>query len=161
MAKVSDSQAGGIKVLATNRRAGHDYFLEDRYEAGLALMGTEIKSVRNGQIQLREAYVQAQRGEMYLLNAHIAPYDPAARQNHDPLRPRKLLLHKKEIGKLAEKAQLKGYAIIPLRVYLSKGRAKIEIALARGKKHYDKRQAIAERDSQRDIQRALGRRDRD
>jgi SsrA-binding protein len=148
----------GHKVVATNRRASHDYFLEDRFEAGLALVGTEIKSVRNGQVQLREAYVQAQGGELYLLNAHISPYDPASRQNHDPLRPRKLLLHKKEIAKLAEQAKLKGYAIIPLRMYLSQGRAKLEIALARGKKQYDKRQAIAERDTQRDIQRELGRR---
>jgi SsrA-binding protein len=148
----------GHKVVANNRRASHDYFLEDRFEAGLALVGTEIKSVRNGQVQLREAYVQAQNGELYLLNAHISPYDPAARQNHDPLRPRKLLLHKKEIAKLAEQAKLKGYAIIPLRMHLSKGKAKLEIALARGKKQYDKRQAIAERDSRRDIERALGRR---
>lgn len=148
----------GVKVVATNRRASHDYFLEARYEAGLALLGTEIKSVRNGQVQLREAYVQVQGRELLLLNAHISPYDPASSQNHDPLRPRKLLLHKKEIAKLAAQASLKGYAIIPLRMYLKKGRAKLEIALARGKKQYDKRQAIAERDSQREIQRALGRR---
>jgi SsrA-binding protein len=155
----SNDAKSGHKVVATNRRASHDYFLEDRFEAGLALVGTEIKSVRNGQVQLREAYVQAQNGEMYLLNAHIAPYDPAARQNHDPLRPRKLLLHKKEIDKLAEQSKLKGYAIIPLRMYLSKGKAKLEIALARGKKQYDKRQAIAKRESERDMQRALGRRE--
>jgi SsrA-binding protein len=146
------------KVVATNRRASHDYFIEDRFEAGLVLKGTEIKSVRNGQVQIREAYVQPQGRELYLLNAHIAPYDPASGQNHDPLRPRKLLLHRKEIAKLAEQAQLKGYAIIPLRMYLSQGRAKLEIALARGKKQYDKRRAIAERDSQREIQRELGRR---
>jgi len=146
---------GGIKIVATNRRAGHNYFLEDRFEAGIVLAGSEIKSVRAGKVQLREAYVQAERGEAYLLNAHISPYDPASRDNHDPLRPRKLLLHKKEIGKLVEATRLKGFTIIPLKMYLSKGRAKVEIALARGKKQYDKRQAIAERDSQRDIQRAL------
>jgi len=148
----------GIKVVATNRQASHNYFLEDRFEAGIALMGSEIKSVRNGQVQLREAYVETQGRQAMLLNAHISPYDPASRDNHDPLRPRRLLLHKKEISKLAEKVQLKGYTIIPLRMYLSKGRAKVEIALARGKRQYDKRQAIAERDSQRDIQRELGRR---
>jgi SsrA-binding protein len=107
---------------------------------------------------LREAYVETQGGQAILLNAHISPYDPAARQNHDPLRPRRLLLHKKEIGKLNDKIKLKGYTIVPLRMYLVKGRAKLEIALARGKRQYDKRQAIAERDSQRDIQRELGRR---
>jgi SsrA-binding protein len=148
----------GIKVVATNRQASHNYFLEDRYEAGIALMGSEIKSVRNGQVQLREAYVETQGRQAMLLNAHIAPYDPAARDNHDPLRPRRLLLHKKEIRKLAEKVQLKGYTIVPLRMYLSKGRAKVDIALARGKRQYDKRQAMAERDSQREIQRELGRR---
>ena len=148
----------GIKVVATNRQASHNYFLEDRFEAGIALMGSEIKSVRNGQVQLREAYVEARDGQAVLHNAHIAPYDPAARENHDPLRPRRLLLHKKEISKIAEKIQLKGYTIVPLRMYLAKGRAKIEIALARGKRQYDKRQAMAERDSQREIQRELGRR---
>ncbi len=155
---MSKAKEDGIKVVATNRQAGHNYFLEDRFEAGIALRGSEIKSVRNGQVQLREAYVETQGGQAMLLNAHIAPYDPAARENHDPLRPRRLLLHKKEISKLSAKAQLKGYTIVPLRMYLTKGRAKVEIALARGKRQYDKRQAIAERDSQRDIQRELGRR---
>jgi SsrA-binding protein len=148
----------GIKVVASNRRAGHDYFLEDRFEAGLALLGTEIKSVRAGRVQLREAYVDVRGREAFLLNAHIATYDPASRENHDPLRPRKLLLHKKEIARLADGMRLKGYTIVPTKMYLRKGRAKIEIALARGKKHYDKRQAIAERDSQREMARALGRR---
>jgi SsrA-binding protein len=146
------------KVIATNRRAHHDYFLEERFEAGIALVGSEIKSVRAGQVQLREAYVNVQNGQAYLLNAHIAPYDPAARDNHDPLRERKLLLHKKEIGKLREKTRQKGYTIVPLQMYLSQGRAKVEIALARGKRQYDKRQAIAERDHQREMDRALGRR---
>ena len=155
MSKAADE---GIKVVATNRQASHNYFLEDRFEAGIALVGSEIKSIRNGQVQLREAYVETTGGQAVLHNAHISPYDPAARQNHDPLRPRRLLLHKREINKLAEKAQLKGYTIVPLRLYLSKGRAKVEIALARGKRQYDKRQAIAERDSQREIQRELGRR---
>ncbi len=147
----------GVKLVASNRHAAHDYFLEDRFEAGIALVGSEIKSVRAGQVQLREAYVDLQQGQAYLLNAHIAPYDPAARENHDPLRPRKLLLHKKELARLVEKTRLKGYTIVPTKMYLSKGRAKIEIALAKGKRQYDKRQAIAERDSQRDIDRALSR----
>jgi SsrA-binding protein len=153
-----DKKEEDFKVVAHNRQASHNYFLEDRFEAGIALMGSEIKSVRAGQVQLREAYVETKGGQAFLLNAHIAPYDPAARQGHDPLRPRRLLLHKKEIGKLNEKIQLKGYTVVPVRMYLTKGRAKLEIALARGKRQYDKRQAIAERDSQRDIQRELGRR---
>ncbi len=145
----------GIKIVAQNRKASHDYFLEERFEAGLALQGSEIKSIRAGRVALKEAYVSVERGQAYLVNAHIATYDPAARQNHDPLRTRKLLLHKKEIAKLAEQTTQKGYTVVPLKMYLSKGRAKVEIALARGKKNYDKRDAIAERDSQRDIARAL------
>jgi SsrA-binding protein len=147
-----------IKLIAHNRKAAHEYFLEDRFEAGLVLMGSEIKSIRAGHVQLREAYVQAQGSQVLLLNAHIAPYDPAARQNHEPLRPRKLLLHKREIAKLVEKVQQKGYTIVPTKLYLSKGRAKVEIALAKGKKQYDKREAIAKRDSQREVERALNQR---
>ena len=145
----------GHKLVAQNRKATHDYFIEDRLEAGLVLLGSEIKSIRAGRVALKEAYVSIERGQAFLHNAHIAAYDPAARQGHDPLRPRRLLLHKKEIAKLAEQAQQKGFTIIPLKMYLSKGRAKLEIALARGKKTYDKRDAIAERESARDIARAL------
>ena len=152
-----DEANAGIKVVAQNRRATHDYFVEDRYDAGLALKGSEIKSIRAGRVNLREAYVRAEGGEVFLLNAHIALYDPAAGQNHEPLRARKLLLHKREIAKLVEKVQQKGYTIVPLKMYLFKGRAKVEIALAKGKRQYDKRQAIAERDSQREIARVLGR----
>jgi SsrA-binding protein len=152
--------SAGIKIVAQNRRAAHDYFVEDRYEAGIALTGTEIKSIRAGRVQLREAYVRPEGGEIFLLNAHIAPYDPAARQNHDPRRTRKLLLHKREIAKLAEKVQQKGYTIVPLKMYLSKGRAKVEIALARGKRQYDKRRTIAERESRREMARALSRKGR-
>jgi len=147
----------GIKIVAQNRRAAHDYFLEDRFDAGIVLTGSEIKSIRAGRVNLRQAYVQALGREVFLLNAHIAQYDPAARQNHDPLRARKLILHKKEIAKLAEKVRQKGYTVVPLKMYLSKGLAKVEIALAKGKRQYDKRQAMAERDSQREIARALGR----
>ena len=145
----------GIKIVAQNRKASHDYFLEDRFEAGLALMGTEIKSIRAGQVSIKEAYVQVEGGQAFLLSAHISVYDPAARQNHDPLRARKLLLHKKEIAEMAEKTRQKGYTLVPLKIYLSKGRAKLEFALARGKKLYDKRDAIAERETKRDIARAL------
>ena len=145
----------GIKIVAQNRRAAHDYFLEDRLDAGIVLTGSEIKSIRAGRVNLREAYVQAQGREVFLLNAHIAQYDPAARQNHDPLRTRKLLLHKKEIAKLAEKVRQKGYTVVPLKMYLSKGLAKVEIALAKGKRQYDKRQAIARREAERQMERAI------
>lgn len=144
-----------VKVVATNRKATHDYFIGDRFEAGIALQGSEIKSVRAGQVNIRESYVRELGGEMWLVNAHIAQYDPASRQNHEPLRPRKLLLHRREIARLHEHVQQKGYTIIPLRVYLSKGRAKVEIALAKGKKKYDKRQAIAKRDAERETRRAM------
>ena len=150
-----------IKVVAQNRRATHDYFIEDRLEAGIVLTGTEIKSVRAGRIQIREAYVHVEQGQAFLLNAHISTYDPAARMNHDPLRKRKLLLHKRQIAHLESGIQQKGYTVIALKVYLLKGRAKVEVALAKGKRLYDKRQAIAERDSRREIARALGQRGRD
>jgi len=145
----------GIKVVATNRKAAHDYRLEGRYEAGLVLTGTEIKSVRAGRVNLSDGYVQPRNGELWLLNVHIAPYDPSGRQGHEPRRPRKLLLHRREINRLIFRIQERGYTIVPLRLYLKGGRAKVEIALARGKRKYDKRQAIAERDAQREIDRAL------
>jgi SsrA-binding protein len=149
------------KILASNRKATHDYFIEDRFEAGVALLGSEIKSIRAGRVQLREAYVRVDGSEVWLINAHVNVYDPAARQNHDPLRPRKLLLHRTEIRKLIEKVKLKGYTIVPLDIHLSsKGRAKVTIALAKGKRQYDKRQTIAQRDSERDMARALGQKER-
>jgi SsrA-binding protein len=144
------------KKVASNRKAEHDYFVEDRFEAGIALLGSEIKSIRAGQVQLRESYVRVEANEAWLINAHISVYDPAARQNHDPLRPRKLLLHRKEIRKLAEQIKLKGYTVIPLDIHITvKGKAKVTIALARGKRQYDKRQTIARRESERDMERAL------
>lgn len=142
----------GIKVVATNRKATHDYQIEDRYEAGLALMGTEIKSIRAGRVNLRDGYVQPRDGELWLVNVHIAPYDPAGGRGHDPLRPRKLLLHRKEIARLIGRVQERGYTIVPLRMYLKGGRAKVEIALARGKRKYDKREAIARRDAEREME---------
>ncbi|UCD98434.1 MAG: SsrA-binding protein SmpB [Chloroflexota bacterium] len=143
----------GEKVIATNRKARHEYFLLDTYEAGIVLKGSEIKSIRAGQISLAQAYVSTDGQEVWLMNAHIAPYDEANRFNHEPLRPRKLLLHRKEIQKLHDKVRQKGATIVPLKVYLKNGMAKIEIALARGKKHYDKRAEIAKRDAQRELDR--------
>jgi len=150
----------GVKIVATNRKATHDYSIEDRFEAGIALLGTEIKSVRAGQANLREGYVQARGDELWLVNTHIAPYDPAGREGHDPLRPRRLLLHRKEIAKLLSRVQERGYTIIPLKIYLKNRRAKVEIALARGKRQYDKREAIAKREAGRQIERALKERSR-
>lgn len=144
-----------IKVIATNRKAYHDYHIDQEYEAGIALTGTEIKSVRAGRVNLRDSYVQIRQGEAWLVNAHIAPYDRAARDNHDPKRDRRLLLHKLEIARLASKVQEKGFTIVPLRMYLKGNKAKLEIALAKGKRLYDKREAIAERDSQRRVEREL------
>lgn len=142
-----------IKVVATNRKAGFEYFLMDRFEAGMALQGSEIKSIRAGQMSLAESYVQVNGKEAWLMDAHIAPYEQANRFNHDPRRPRRLLLHKKEIRELWNAVRQKGMTIVPTRVYIKNGRAKIEIALARGKKAYDKRDAIAKRDEARERER--------
>ena len=143
----------GIKVIATNRKAKHEYFLLDTYEAGLVLKGSEIKSIRAGQISLAQAYISVDGNEAWLVNSHIAPYNEASSNNHDPVRARKLLLHRSEIRKLSDKVRQKGATVIPLRVYLKDGKAKVEIALAKGKKHYDKRAEIAKRDSQRELDR--------
>jgi SsrA-binding protein len=151
----------GIKVIATNRKAGRDFILEDRREAGLVLMGTEIKSIRAGRVNLSDGYVQPRGGELWLLNVHIGPYDPAGRYGHEARRPRKLLLHRREIDRLIARVHERGYTIVPVRLYLKEGRAKVEIALARGKRKYDKRQAIAKRTSERDIDRALKERSRE
>jgi SsrA-binding protein len=144
-----------VKVVANNRKAFHEYEFHDTFEAGLVLLGTEIKSIRARQVSLQEGYVQIENGEAWLINVHIAQYEPASRQNHDPKRKRKLLLHRRELDRLASRVQEKGYTIIPTRLYLKDGRAKIEIGLARGKRQYDKREAIARRDSQRQVDRAL------
>lgn len=144
-----------VHVVATNRKAGRDYRLEKSYEAGLVLQGTEIKSIRAGRVNLSDGYVQPRGGELWLVNVHIAPYDPSGRFGHDPLRPRKLLLHRREIERLTSRVHQRGYTIIPTRMYLRDGWAKVEIALARGKRKYDKREAIAERDLERRIDRTL------
>lgn len=148
-----------IKVVATNRKASHEYFLLERFEAGLALQGSEIKSIRAGQISLAEAYVRVDGKEAWLEDAHIAPYEQAGRFNHEPRRPRRLLLHRREIHQLWDVVRQKGMTIVPTRVYLKNGRAKLEIAVAKGKKLYDKRQAIAKRDAEREIERDFRRRD--
>jgi SsrA-binding protein len=142
-----------VKVLATNRKASHEFFLTESYEAGLVLQGSEIKSIRAGQISLAEAYVQIDNHEAWLMDAHIAPYTQASVYNHEPRRPRKLLLHRTEIRRLWNEVRKKGVTIVPTKVYLKEGRAKIEIAVAKGKRLYDKREAIAKRDMQRDNER--------
>jgi len=158
MAKPASSASkdrSGVKVVATNRAATHDYAIDERFEAGIALLGSEVKSIRDGGANLREGYVQLRGDQAFLVNTHIAPYDPAARAGHDALRPRQLLLHKKEIARLAAGSRERGWTIIPLRMYLKNGRIKVEIGLARGKRQFDKREAIARRDAQRQIDRAL------
>jgi SsrA-binding protein len=147
-----------MKIVATNRKASHNYFLQDKYEAGIVLQGSEIKSLRAGQVSIKEAYVRTDGNEAWLVNSHIAPYDPASNQNHRPKRERKLLLHKREIARLWNEVSQKGVTIVPLRVYLRDGRAKIEIAVAKGKQKRDKRQEISKRDVRREIQKALRKR---
>jgi len=143
----------GIKVVASNRKANFEFFLLERFEAGIALQGSEIKSIRAGQISLAEAYVQVDGREAWLVNAHVAPYDPASRYNHDPIRPRRLLLHKREIREMWDAVRQKGVTVIPVKVYLKEGRAKVEIAIAKGKKLYDKRHDIAKKDMEREVAR--------
>ncbi len=146
-----------IKVLASNRKAGFEYTLLERFEAGIELKGSEIKSIRAGQISIQEAYVDVQNGKQaWLLEAHIAPYEQAGTHfNHEPRRKRRLLLHKKEIREMWNDVRIKGMTIVPIKVYLKDGRAKIEIAIAKGKKAYDKRATIAKRDEARDKERAM------
>jgi len=148
-----------VKVVATNRKARFEYFLLEHYEAGLALQGSEIKSIRAGQDSLAEAYVRVEGSQAWLMEAHIAPYAQANRYNHDPKRPRRLLLHSKEIRELWDAVRQKGVTIVPTRVYLKEGRAKLEIAIAKGKKLHDKRQAIAQREAEREIERQMQRKE--
>jgi SsrA-binding protein len=145
----------GRKTIASNRKARHDYEILDTYEAGLVLMGSEIKSIRAGHVNLREGFVQPREDELWLLNVHIASYEQASVFGHEPLRPRKLLLHRKEINRIMSRIQEKGLTVVPLMIYLVKGRAKVEIGLARGKKLYDKRENLKKRDSDRQIQRSM------
>jgi SsrA-binding protein len=148
------------KVVAKNRKASHNYFLMDRYEAGIVLQGSEIKSIRAGQMSIAEAYVSVNENSAWLVDAHIAPYHQAGAFNHEPRRTRKLLLHRREIHRLWDEIRKKGVTVIPTAVYLKDGIAKVEIAIAKGKKQYDKRAALAKRDAQREIERQLRRRKR-
>lgn len=145
----------GIKVVASNKKAYHNYFISDPIEAGIALQGSEIKSIREGRISLGDAYVKPEKGELWLQNAHIARYQASSYMSHEPLRPRKLLLHRKEINNLAQKVAEKGLTLVATKVYLKEGKAKVEIALARGKKLYDKRETITRRETERELARAL------
>ncbi len=145
-----------IQPIAVNRKARHDYFIEETYEAGIALVGSEVKSCRLGRVNLRDAYAQIKDGEVFLLNCHISPFEQANRFNHEPLRPRKLLMHKAEIRRLYGKVREKGFTLVPLRLYFNqKGKVKVELALAKGKRAYDKREDIAARDARREMARAL------
>jgi SsrA-binding protein len=144
--------------VATNRQAGFRYHLLERFECGIVLQGSEVKSLRDGGVQLKDAYAEVRDGEVWLHNMHIAPYKPAAGQNHDPERPRKLLLHRREIERLAGKTAERGLTLVPTRVYFSGPRAKVELALARGKELHDKRRSIKERETRREIERALSER---
>ena len=149
------SQTKAGKTVATNRKAFRDYSIQDTYEAGIVLVGTEIKSVRSGKVNLRDSYATIRNGEVWLISAHIAPYSHGQRENHEPRRDRKLLLHRKEINRISSKVIEKGWTMVPLRFYLLHGRAKVELALVKGKRQYDKRDDIAKRDYDRDMQRAV------
>ncbi len=145
----------GVKVIAQNRRARHDYFIDETWEAGIELKGTEVKSIRLGQITLKDCYAQVKDGEMIVLGMHISPYEKGSFSNTDPNRPKRLLMHRAEIRKLQQAVMQKGLALIPLEVYLKDGRVKLQLGLCRGKKLYDKRDDMAKRDVQRDIDRAI------
>ncbi len=145
-----------IKVIAENRRARHDYFIEDTMEAGIVLQGTEVKSLRLGKVNLRDSYARIENGEVFIVGMHISPYEQGNRFNHDPIRLRKLLLHKREIRRLIGKTKEEGYTLVPTKLYFLRGKCKIELALAKGKKLYDKREAAAKRDATRRAQQAIG-----
>jgi len=157
----SPDRDGGEKVITVNRRARHDYFIEETFEAGLVLSGSEVKSLRDGKVVLKDSYGRLNRGELWLSNAHINEYSPASRFGHDPVRSRKLLMHRTEIDRLAGKMKEKGLALIPLRLYFKRGRAKVELGLARGKKLYDKRATIKERETKRELDRVMRKSGRD
>jgi SsrA-binding protein len=148
-------QTTGIKLIAGNKKAYHDYFIEETVEAGVALVGTEVKSLREGRANLRDSFAEFRGGELFLLGVHISPYTAGNINNHDPLRDRKLLLHKLQLRRLFGKVLATGYTLVPTRMYFKDGRVKVEIALAKGKATYDKRQTLAKKDAQREIDRAL------
>ncbi len=150
------AQNGDVKAIAANRRARHEFWIEETHEAGIALTGTEVKSLREGRANLTDAFARVDRGEVWLHHLHISPYAQGNIHNHDPLRTRKLLLHRREIMRLRAKTDQKGYTLVPLRMYFRRGVAKVELAVARGRHLYDKRERIAERDAERRIARNLG-----
>lgn len=145
----------GIKVLAQNKKARHDYFIEDTLECGIALQGTEVKSIRNGQLNLKDSYAQVKNGELLLVGMHVSPYAQGNIYNHDPFRTRKLLAHKREIVRLGREQQTEGMSLVPLSLYLKDGKVKVELAVAKGKKLYDKRHTIAARDAGREMERRM------
>ncbi len=156
MAKAKSGASGdGERNTILNRKARHDYFIEENFEAGLVLTGSEVKSLRAGKAQLKDSHARLVKGEIWLYNAHISEYGPAAQFGHDPTRARKLLLNRREIDRLAGKIKERGFALIPLRIYFKNGRAKVELGLARGKKQHDKRASIKERESAREVDRAM------
>lgn len=150
----------GTKGIADNRKAFHDYFIEEKFEAGIALFGTEVKSIRDGKINLKDSYVQIKDGEMWLIGTHISPYEQGNRFNKDPMRTRKLLMHKREIIRLYSIVKQEGLTLVPTKCYFHEGKVKVEIGLARGKKNYDKRDVQSEKDAKRDIQRTMKNRNR-
>ncbi|WP_424237854.1 SsrA-binding protein SmpB [Bhargavaea ginsengi] len=150
MAKGNDQ-----RVLAQNKKAGHDYFIEETIEAGIVLQGTEIKSIRNGKVQLRDAFIRIRNNEAWISNMHVSPYEQGNRFNHDPLRARKLLLHKKQINQLVGKTKEEGFSIIPLKMYVKNGYAKVLIGVAKGKKKYDKREDLKKKEHKREMERAF------
>jgi SsrA-binding protein len=147
--------ADGNKIVAQNKKARHDYHIEDTFETGIVLTGTEIKSIRQGKANLRDSFARIHNGEVFLHNFHISPYEQGNRYNHEPLRTRKLLLNRREISKLIGQTREKGYSLVPLKVYLKHGMAKIELALAKGKKLYDKRETLKQKDAKREVERAF------
>jgi SsrA-binding protein len=152
---MTKAKPSGEKLIASNKKAFHDYFILNKFEAGVSLTGTEVKSLREGKANLKDSYVLVRNGEAFLLNAHISPYAHGNRENHDPLRTRKLLLHRREIEKLDEDATHKGLTVVPLQLYFKNGKVKVEIAIARGKKLYDKRESEKDKEAQREKDAAL------
>ncbi|MDQ0273423.1 SsrA-binding protein SmpB [Cytobacillus purgationiresistens] len=146
---------GAGKVVAQNKKAYHDYTIEETYEAGIVLQGTEIKSIRNGKVNLKDSYARMINGELFLIGMHVSPYEQGNRYNHDPLRTRKLLLHRKEINKLIGETKESGYALVPLKLYMKNGYAKVLVGLARGKKKYDKREDLKKKEAKREVERAF------
>jgi SsrA-binding protein len=158
--KKTEKTADSVKVVAVNRKASHDYELLERFECGLALVGTEVKSARDGKVNLKDSYAAPRDGELFLLQSHITPYSHGSHENHEPLRPRKLLLHKRELRRLIGKVTERGFTLVPTQMYFKNGRLKVEIALARGKRQHDRRAAARDRDVKRDIEAALKERNR-